>query len=79
MQSSKSISIITLFSILSLSTITAYANDTEKNKVETIEKSALSYKQDKNSLKFCKNFPLCDVDKTTKDSEWPELSVVSQK
>lgn len=77
MQSSKPISIITLFSILSLFTI--YANGTEKNKVETIQKSALSYRQDKNSLEFCKNFPLCDVDKTTKDSEWPAVSVLSQK
>jgi hypothetical protein len=75
MQLVKSISIITISTILSFSVISSYANETEINNEQTspIEKQSID------TSAVCDEYPLCDVDKTSQDDEWPQVSVDSQR
>jgi hypothetical protein len=80
MHITKSISVIMLSTLFSLTAITSYADDTEKSKnmVFTV-KQVLSNKQNNKAAVLCQDYPLCDVDIATKDNEWPALSVVNKQ
>jgi|GEM_PF-1788133 len=81
MQLAKSISIITLSTIFSLTVISTYANDLNKNNKEQITTNDFTKEEKKNSstLTGCHEFPLCDINKAQEDNEWPQVSIISQK